>query len=153
MYHALVLPHLDYCSVVWHSCGATLSTQIKRIQKYSMRLILRQPPHTQSEPLRRRLGWTSLHQRQHHALLKQVHRCINKRAPVYLVEKFQTNFNFGYCGTRGEGKLHLKQPLSNFYRSSFEFQGAFHFNLLPHSIRALSCTKDFITTLKIISCN
>ena len=94
-YHALVLPHLDYCSVVWHPCGATLSTQIERIQKYSMRLIFHQPPRTRSEPLRQRLGWTSLHQRRHHALLKQVHRCINKRAPVYLVEKYQTNSNFG----------------------------------------------------------
>ena len=95
-----------------------------------MRLILCQPPQTRSEPLRQRLGWTSLHQRRHLAFLKQVHRYINKRAPVYPLEKFQTNSNFGYCGTRGEGKLHLKRPLSDFYRSSFEFQGAFHFNRL-----------------------
>ena len=96
-----------------------------KILELSMRLILRQPPRTRSEPLRQRLGWTSLHQRRHHALLKQVHRCINKRAPVYLVEKFQTNSNFGYCGTRGEGKLNLKRPLSNFIVPRLSFKALF----------------------------
>jgi hypothetical protein len=47
MYNALVLPHLDYCSVVWKECAQELRTKIERVQKYGMRLILSQPPSTQ----------------------------------------------------------------------------------------------------------
>ena len=61
LYRSFVLPHLDYCSVVWNSCGATLSGQIDRIQNYALRMILRKPPLTPSIELRRILGWCSLH--------------------------------------------------------------------------------------------
>ena len=32
LYQTFVLPHLDYCSAVWHSCGVTLSQKIERVQ-------------------------------------------------------------------------------------------------------------------------
>ena len=51
LYQSLVLPHLDYCAVAWHSCWGRMSDQIERIQKYAMHVILRQPPHTSSEQL------------------------------------------------------------------------------------------------------
>ena len=41
LYLAFVLPHLDYCSVVWNSCGATLAKRIERVQNYALRMILR----------------------------------------------------------------------------------------------------------------
>ena len=37
LYQAFVLPHLDYCSVVWNSCGATLGKRIERVQNYALR--------------------------------------------------------------------------------------------------------------------
>ena len=63
LYQSLVLPHLDYCAVAWHSCWGRMSDQIERIQKYAMHVILRQPPHTSSEQLWQALGWTTLRRR------------------------------------------------------------------------------------------
>ena len=73
MYNSTVLPHLDYCSTIWHSCSSTLSQSIERIQNYAMRTILKKPPRTPSAPLRERLNWTTLHQRRHNFMLYQVH--------------------------------------------------------------------------------
>ena len=56
LYQTLVLPHLDYCSIVWHSCRQALSQSIERIQNYAMRVILGKPPGTPSAPLRTQLG-------------------------------------------------------------------------------------------------
>ena len=38
LYQTLILPHLDYCAVVYHQCSETLSNQIERIQNCSMSL-------------------------------------------------------------------------------------------------------------------
>ena len=83
LYNSLVLPHLDYCSTVWHSCNQTLSQSLERTQNYAMRVILSQPPHTLSAPLRDQLHWTTLHRQRHNQMLWQVHRCLLQHVPVY----------------------------------------------------------------------
>ena len=57
-------------------------------------------------------------------MLSQVHRCVKRQAAHCLSSKFTLNFLFGYNGTRGANKLHLKQPQSQYYHTSFEFEGA-----------------------------
>ena len=78
---ALDMGH-DYCSTVWHSsCSQSLSNSIERVQNYAMRVILHQPPQTPSAPLRHKLGWSTLWQRQHRHMLCQVHKCVLQIAP------------------------------------------------------------------------
>ena len=52
--------------------------------------------------------------------------------------------------TRGANKLHLSGPYSNFYRNSFEFQVALHFNNLPASVQTLTSRTAFKTGLSRI---
>ena len=40
LYQSFVLPQLNYCSVVWHTCGATLTKRVERVQNCAMRMIL-----------------------------------------------------------------------------------------------------------------
>ena len=147
LYNALVLPHMDYCSVVWNSCSTNLSQTIERRQNYGMRVILDKPPRTPSAPLREQLNWRTLHQRRHTAFLCQVHRCALNQAPSYLSSKFTRN-SARYSHTRGANKFHLGQPNTEYYRASFEFQGAFHYNSLPHSITAKSNLATFKAALQ-----
>ena len=76
-------------------------------------------------------------------MLCQVHWCVQKCVPPYLTSKFVMNSTLGYTVTRGANKLHLSWPYSNFYRNSFEFQGALHFNSFPASVRSLTCRTAF----------
>ena len=57
IYNAMVLPHLDYCSVVWQECTMELRKKVERIQNYGMRLILSKPAGTPSDGLRQKLRW------------------------------------------------------------------------------------------------
>ena len=148
-----VLPHLDYCSVVWNNCGATLAGDVERIQNYALRVILRKPPLTSSELLRRTLCWTMLQARRHNAMLCQVHHCCTNQAPPYLCSKFAPNSYFNYIRTRGPNKLHLPRPQTNFYHSRFEFQGAMYFNNLPEYIRVIKSCKQFKAALLQYSSN
>ena len=84
IYNALVLPHLDYCSVVWMECAQELRTKIERVQNYGMWLILSQPPRTSSTQLRSKLGWLPLSERRRLSRLALVQRCVKKLGPVYM---------------------------------------------------------------------
>lgn len=115
----------------WHSCSTNLSQSIERVQNYGMRVILNKPPRTPSALLREQQNWRTLHQRRHTALLcKCMHRCGLNQAPSYLSSKFTRN-SVRYSHTQGANKLHLSQPNTEFYRASFEFQGALQYNSLP----------------------
>ena len=91
LHQSFVLPRLDYCSVVWNSCGATLAKRVESVQNYALWMILQKPPLTSSESLRQTLGWTTLETRRQNAMLCQVHRCITNQAPSYLCSKFTSN--------------------------------------------------------------
>ena len=155
LYQAFILPHLDYCSVVWSSCGLTLSKRFERVQNFAMRIILRKPPLTSTLELRQSLGWISLRERRHCALLCQVHRCCSKQASPYLCSKFVLNSERqNYANTRGAVNLHLGRPKTNFFHNSFEFQGALHYNSLPSTIRGITSRSVFKKALlKYISSN
>ena len=56
LYNAIVLPHLDYCSVIWMECARSLRLELQKLQNYGMRIILNAPPRSSSEELRERLG-------------------------------------------------------------------------------------------------
>ena len=43
IYNALVLPYLDFCSVVWQECSKYLRQKLERVQNYGMRQNLREP--------------------------------------------------------------------------------------------------------------
>lgn len=149
LFSSLVLPHLDYCSVVWHSCNSSISQKVEQVQNYGMRVILGKPPLTRSSPLRQQLNWTTLHQRCHSNMLCQVHRCTLKLAPNYLSSKFMFNSSM-YTNTRGAINLHINQPKSEFYRSSFEYQGAFHYNRLPLNVRLKPNIPSFRSCLRLM---
>ena len=55
MYNALVLPHLDYCGVVWQECAKSLQLKVEQIQNYGMRLVLSKWYRTPSKDMRRSL--------------------------------------------------------------------------------------------------
>ena len=91
LYNALVLPHLDFCSSVWHHCGETLTGRIEKIQNYAMRLITSSPPRTSSDELCEKLSWMTLRGRRRFHILCKVHRCLHRHAPEYLCKKFTIN--------------------------------------------------------------
>ena len=53
LYNALVLPHLDHCSVMYHSYNTSHSNKLERVQNYATCMILKKAPRTPSESLRR----------------------------------------------------------------------------------------------------
>ena len=87
IYNVLVLPHLDYCSVVWQECSKELGKKVERVQNYRMKLILSKPPRTHSEEMREELGWKTLAKRRSMVRMMLVHTCHVRRVRLENIGK------------------------------------------------------------------
>ena len=57
LYSALILPHVDYCSVVWDQLTRDLKRKVQIIQNFGVRLILNTPRMANGTEMRQKLGW------------------------------------------------------------------------------------------------
>ena len=146
-YNALVLPHLDYCSVVWQECSKELRQKIERVQNYGMRLILSKPPRTPSAGLREELQWLTLEKRREMSWMTLVHRCATKRAPPCLATRLRTNARMGNRVTRGYDKLFVPQAVNTgYFRKSLTFEG--YDKVLPSEMKSLNASLVFKRQLR-----
>ena len=60
LYNSLVLPRLDYCSVVWSNRFHSYKTKLQKIQKRAERIILNKTYDTPSADLFTSLKWMTL---------------------------------------------------------------------------------------------
>ena len=62
-FYRAVLPHLDYCAVVWANCTTELQQGLQKFHNYGMRIILQARTRSASSMLRAKLRWMTLEQR------------------------------------------------------------------------------------------
>ncbi len=121
-----------------------MSNKIERLQNYGMYLITSSPRLTHSADLRKKLKWVTLEERRQIIRLTQVHQCFHGSAPQYWCNKLNRNSSLNYINTRGRRvNLQLKRPQMEFYRNSFEYTGAFHWNDLPAEMKAIASRNVF----------
>jgi hypothetical protein len=70
VYNTLVMPHMDYCDVIWGTCGQTLFQRIFRLQKRAIRTLMNVGYRDHTAPLFHELKWLPLKERQ------EFHTCI-----------------------------------------------------------------------------
>ena len=146
LYNALVLPYLDYCSIVWQECSKEQVQRLERVQNYGMRIILSKPPRTNSEEMRRELKWRSLESRRNMRRLGLMYRCVHRQTTRLLSSRFEEKK--GTC-TRGALRLFLRRANTEFYRRSFSFRGVQDWNNLPEEVRTLSSLESFKSRLNV----
>ena len=91
LYQSLVLPHLDYYSVVCTECSRADVKKLEGILKRGMRQILQERWDCPSDTMRKKLGWSSLASKRNMLRLMTVKRCMSGRCPHYLKGFFVTN--------------------------------------------------------------
>ena len=89
------------------------------------------------------LGLPTLEHRRLTSTLLQVHRCT-----VILLRTYHTNLYLkilfaNYPTTRGATNLHLKNPRTNAYKSTFEYFGATQSNKLTDHIKSMKTDAAF----------
>ena len=59
-YKSIILPHFNYCSLVWDSITETVSDKLQKFQNRAVRLVSGLPYSVPSNEIRQHLGWPSL---------------------------------------------------------------------------------------------
>ena len=86
LYYSLILPHLDYCSVVWGNCNKTDLLKLQRSQNRYARLVLKVDYTTSKDVLLRTLKWQSVENRINYQFCIAVFKILNDMAPHYLCD-------------------------------------------------------------------
>ncbi len=138
IFHSLIQPHFDYCSVVWGNCNKTLATKMQKLQNRSARVLTFSSYDTNADGLLQDLGWENLEtQRQIHQAI-MVYKSINGLAPEYLRSKFvDRSCVSGYSLRDTVGKLAVPFPRTNYLRNSFSYSGAVTWNSLPVELKLI----------------
>ena len=135
LYRTLVLPHLEYCSAIWDSHTAELTSKVERVQNRAMRYILDRPPRTSSDSLRQQLKWQTLEERRKFHRAKLTYRILKELAPTYLHGKFHKNSEIGRAGGRNADNIYVIRPNTNWVKNSFHYRATLTWNSLDPSIK------------------
>ena len=85
---SLVMPHLDYCSVVYHDASLTLRKRLQRLSNEGIRYIFGLRRDTHITPFRRQLGWMRGDTRREYFALLTLYRIVRIREPPILLPLF-----------------------------------------------------------------
>ena len=65
VYFAVIQPHFDYCSLVWHNCNKGFKEKLQKLQNRAGRIITRSSYDVRSAEILEKLGWLTLEHRWH----------------------------------------------------------------------------------------
>ena len=142
IYTALVLPYLDYCSVVWDELSDQLADRVQKLQNRAARVIMRAGYETSSSSLREKLHWDPLSVRRKKQKAAMMYKSLHGLAPAYLQNLFKARHTTHNLRD-SQSKLSLPKPRTDFRKRSFEYSGAKVWNELPDRIRSSTSFKQF----------
>jgi len=84
MHIQCILPHLDYCCVIWGNCSRSLEEKIVKILKRAGRLILNKDFDTTSTFLFSQLKWMTITERVIYQKVIKMYKTLSGTSPNYL---------------------------------------------------------------------
>ena len=135
LYKAFILPHLQYCSLIWHFSGTRNYDKLESLNKRILRSIFNDSSSSYDELLKK-AKIASLYTRRLHKILMVVFKSV-------FVSR-----NSSYS-LRGKNILTLPIPRTTTYGlECIRYEAAKIWNSLPDSIRTITSFKDFKTAIK-----
>lgn len=144
-FNSYILPHLDYCCIVWGNCNSTLLNKVVLFQKRAARLILDADLLTPSKDLFARLNWLPFPQRIefHKAIL--LYKIFSNQAPIYLNDIFTPVSSVHSLSLRSTTDKHLysPRPKTETFRKTFLYSGSKLWNSIPNHVRNAPTLSQF----------
>ena len=82
-YNSYILPHLDFCCIIWGNCSSKLDDKLVKFQKRAARVILDCDLYTPSSELFKELNWQTFPVRVTYQKAILMYRIITNICPDY----------------------------------------------------------------------
>ena len=148
LYNALILPHFDYCSIIWGNCGLVLKNKLQVLQNRAARIITNSPYEVRSYKILNKLGWDNLEMRRNKQKSTFMYNIVKGNAPISLKDLFVRSKELHEYDLRSSA-VDLKFPLphTEFLKRSLSFGGAKLWNSLPSVIKNVDSFKLFKSSI------
>ena len=131
VYNAIILPHFDYCSLVWDNCSDYLIGKLQKLQNRAARVITGRSYGTRSRDVLKELHWQPLKERFEHKKLFFMHKIRNNEFPNNILNMFNLKTNSRYNLRRNNRDFILDKPNTNFMKKSISYAAPSAWNNLP----------------------
>ena len=151
LYYSLVLPHLDYCNVIWGRTTQSNLQKLQTLQNRYARMILNAEFLTPHKQMLQTLHWQSVTQRIQYNTGLMMYKIMNDLAPAYLqslVEKRDVQIVTRYAIAC---PLLIQKPRTDYYKKSFHYQGSLLWNNLPDCVRSSHSLVQYKKHIKSLS--
>ena len=144
---ALIVPHLDYCSVVYLDANKQLKIRLQRLSNSGVRYIFGIRRDSSITPYRKGLGWLCVDSRRSYFMAILIYKILRLGQPAYLSQLF-TNYvpKKNARGQLRHRELSLPNP-KDCGSSSLQLLGTKLWNSLPPNIRYIPTLKSFKNNL------
>ena len=147
IFRSFILSNFNYCPLVWHFCGATLTQKLEKLQERGLRFVF--SDHTSDYcTLLKRAGLPTLSIGRLRSLATEVYKALSTYGPEYTQNMFlQFKSNKSFRSSR-----YLDLPAFNkvtFGKNSLRYLGVKIWNRIPNEIKnavTLSEFKKLIST-------
>ena len=136
VYNAIILPHFDYCSLVWSNCSEYLLDKLQKRQNRAARIITGRPYDIPTKEIFRELNWQSLPDRWEKNKLMFMHKVKSNDLPASMNNLFQIANNTNYDLRSNGNDFLLQKPKTNYMKKSITYNGAIAWNKLPNNVKA-----------------
>ena len=126
---ALIMPHFDYCSLVWDNCSKYLLEKLQKLQNRAARVIIGKSYETRSSEIVKNLGWQPLLDRRKDKRALFMYKVKNNEFPESQTSMLNTSNNKNLRSN--ELDFALPKPNTNYLKKSFSYSGAALWNDLP----------------------
>ena len=149
--NSLILPHIDYCCLVYHGLSSELNTKLQRLVNCCIRFIFNLRRNEHITPYRRSLGWLSVKNRRLYFLGCLTYRILHLPSPSYLSELSPPPDPLVRRSDRSTSQSStflIPSHRTITYRNSFRLSAIYFWHSLPDHIISASSLDSFKVLLR-----
>ena len=142
IYQSVIVPHIDYCDVIWSTCNVNHLDMIQKLQNRAAKIITGAKWYDSSSQARKVLGWDCINDRSKYHDNITMFKIMNNYTAPYLRNRFTLRSNDRYH-LRGFQVLNIPKPNTNSKKRSLSYRGAVSWNALDQNLKAANTVKQF----------
>ncbi len=137
LYKSLVLPHLEYCDVVWDNCACKFKDTLQKPQNRACKLNLKRNRFAHTDEIHHELKLWKLNERRTFHTACMTYRCNHNLVPHYLHNIYQPVTSIHQHNTRNatNQNLFIESSSSESGKGMFRKRSVIRFNSLPGHLK------------------